>query len=450
MFKKYRFLFLSLLFFSLCATVDQQLSVSSQLSTVVDRFPSVHIGIAVRDLKDNSVVYTHSDQYLFIPASNTKLITAAMALDILGPEYQFETIMCAEEYCAGQNTVRNIYIKGAGDPTFTHNSLEQMVQALKRTGIEKISGDVYIDASVFDNEPFAAGIVLDDIRHSWSSAVSACIIDRKPASINGITLFEDIHVPENAVSNIARVLDEYFKKNEIPWSGHVEFKKTPEQATPLVAYYSEPLEDMIKRMLKNSDNLYADCLFKKAASVRYGAQGSWCDGIRCVKDFLSTKVGIPLGTYVIEDGSGRSRYNYLSPDHIVQLLSWVSKQPFFEAFYQGLARAGVDGTLKNRMCGLSIPVRAKTGTMAGISALSGYISDDNDNLLAFSILTNGFVQSQSMAGAVPLKIFTPSGPNYKTEIEDAICAVLASGYSALAVDGALQNKNLPAEQSALY
>jgi D-alanyl-D-alanine carboxypeptidase (penicillin-binding protein 4) len=148
-------------------------------------------------------------------------------------------------------------------------------------------------------------------------------------------------------------------------------------------------------MMKNSDNFYAEQIIKTIGAEVMGA-GSWSNGIKAVKQFLCD-IGIDATQLRMVDGSGLSRYNLLSPQLVVNLLKYM----YSETFLTSLPMAGVDGTLKNRMKGTPLEgnLKAKTGTMSGVSALSGYITTESGDVIAFSIMINNYAKSSK-----PIKI----------------------------------------------
>ena len=133
-------------------------------------------------------------------------------------------------------------------------------------------------------------------------------------------------------------------------------------------------------------------LLKILGAEKRGVPGTAMNGISVIKEFLS-RASIDTAKLVLADGSGVSRYNLTSADMIVQLLQAMSKDPgHFETFYNSLPIAGVDGSLSNRMKGSTAQgnLHAKTGTLSGVSALSGYVRTADGELLAFSMLMQNF------------------------------------------------------------
>ncbi len=148
--------------------------------------------------------------------------------------------------------------------------------------------------------------------------------------------------------------------------------------------------------MKDSDNLYSNCLFKKIGEKQYKTPGTWQKGAQAVRAFLSDTTGINGDELVIVDGDGLSRYNLVSPHQLVSFLSWMKGK--FLLFPEFLASMPVHGQ-----------IRAKPGTMTGISSLAGYATTKDGEVLAFAIMSNGFLK-RSM--------------EYKQNLEEKICEIM--------------------------
>jgi D-alanyl-D-alanine carboxypeptidase/D-alanyl-D-alanine-endopeptidase (penicillin-binding protein 4) len=159
---------------------------------------------------------------------------------------------------------------------------------------------------------------------------------------------------------------------------------------------SPALSEILKPLLKISQNLYAETLVR-AIGLDAG-EGSFEKGREVLAGILRA-MAIEEGTYSYADGSGLSRLNLLSADLLVRLLRFMYRHPRFAHFYEALPIAGVDGTIENRMKGSRAEnnVRAKTGTLAYVRALSGYVRTDDGEMLAFAMLANNFLVSSSAA-----------------------------------------------------
>jgi D-alanyl-D-alanine carboxypeptidase/D-alanyl-D-alanine-endopeptidase (penicillin-binding protein 4) len=165
----------------------------------------------------------------------------------------------------------------------------------------------------------------------------------------------------------------------------------PPDAVLISRFESRPLGSIIRSFLKDSDNLYGECLLKALGASTGTPPGSAEKGIAAIAAVLAN-LGIPERSYRLADGSGLSTYNLLSPAIITRLLAAAYNEfAFFPELLDALSVSGTDGTLRNRFreSPLSRLVRAKTGSMSGVSCISGYLKTRRGNLLAVSILMNG-------------------------------------------------------------
>ena len=178
----------------------------------------------------------------------------------------------------------------------------------------------------------------------------------------------------------------------------------------LVSYLSKPLREILPALLKPSQNQIAEMLLRTIGLERGGA-GTADSGRKVVERQLAAW-GVPPSTYVIRDGSGLSRYDYLAPEALVHVLDVMLRSPNFQLFYDALPIAGVDGTIKTRMRGTAAEnnVHAKTGSVANARSLSGYVRTAGGRVLIFSMLANNWT--------------VPAGD--VTRVQDSIAARLAA------------------------
>jgi serine-type D-Ala-D-Ala carboxypeptidase/endopeptidase (penicillin-binding protein 4) len=188
---------------------------------------------------------------------------------------------------------------------------------------------------------------------------------------------------------------------------------TPAAARPLASHDSMTLAEMYTPFLKLSNNMHAEILTKTLGRVEAG-EGSWDAGLQVVSDDLATKFGVDTTKLRQADGSGLSRWDNIAPREVSDLLVAAQSQPWFQTWYNALPIAGnpdrmVGGTLRNRMRNTPAAnnVHAKTGTLTGASALSGYVTDADGERLVFSIIFNNY-----LSGA-------------PTDLQDKIAVVLA-------------------------
>ena len=202
-------------------------------------------------------------------------------------------------------------------------------------------------------------------------------------------------------------------------AGGTEFRSTPGSAQVLVAHQSMTLRELLKPFLKLSNNMHAEVLIKTLGRVKNG-EGSWAAGIRALEAQLPGLGADPL-TMNLFDGSGLSRMDVLSPDLFVGILKTARSKPWFTSWYDALPIAAqtdrmIGGTLRNRMGGTAAAgnLHAKTGSMTGVTALSGYVTTADGRKLVFSLMQNNFVSG------VP------------RDIEDAVAVRLASNRAGQA------------------
>jgi D-alanyl-D-alanine carboxypeptidase/D-alanyl-D-alanine-endopeptidase (penicillin-binding protein 4) len=218
--------------------------------------------------------------------------------------------------------------------------------------------------------------------------------------------------PEN---HFARIFCELLKERGIRISGNARASQEQipvrENNTSLLyVHYSEPLSEIIKIINKKSHNLYAESLLQTIGAEVDG-EGSREKGSSAERDIISQ---MGLGQVDLFDGCGLSRQNEVSPLQVVNLLKYMHEQPYWDVFYKSLAIGGIDGTLEGRFsqpdfCGR---VYAKTGSIGGVSALSGYLTAKNGKMFAFSIMVNNTYRSK-----------------LARRVEDYICKLLIDNLS---------------------
>lgn len=202
---------------------------------------------------------------------------------------------------------------------------------------------------------------------------------------------------ELAVHDPVRLTLSEFKdailKQGIKWRGQTRLAPTPSGARALAQVESPRVADIIIQMLRDSDNLLAETLLLQIGAKERGLPGTWEKGLGELQKYLE-KVGWSTGSYRATDGSGLSRYNAVSPAHITQLLNHLPTQrQAYPVFLIGLPTAGMSGTLSQRLNNSPARgrLRAKTGTMSGVSGLAGYLETLSGENYIVTILSNGFV-----------------------------------------------------------
>jgi serine-type D-Ala-D-Ala carboxypeptidase/endopeptidase (penicillin-binding protein 4) len=416
----------------------------------------INIGIVVQSMQTGKTLYTHDANHLFLPASTMKLFTATAALAALGPDYRFNTRMMTNSQTMTKGTLNgNLWFVFNGDPSFTRKNLQTMIASLKKDGISHIKGRVFLDANRFDQVNYAPGWIWDDLSYAYAAPVNGAILNENkftltltPAKTSGFaTQLTTPHLPQSIVrfKNTLPTLTTYnphcvvaiyqhqdnhywvngcylkawgtqhrslaitdprtyarilirddLKKSGITYRGKITNRTAPANANELGFHSSKPLRILITHMLKKSDNLYADSLFKTLGATYFKTQGTWQNGAKALVSILGKDTTINFDHSLITDGAGLSRYNLITPRQLSKLLYFGYHDMDIEPeLLTALPIAGYDGTLTYRMSRLKKPrvVRGKTGTMNGVSALAGFLSNSPKHVLSYVIIINNFIGS---------------------------------------------------------
>jgi len=438
--------------------------VTSSIDAIVreNYLKNVEVGVKIVRLGDTPAasvtVYDRHGDVPFTPASNLKLATTSAALDTLGADFQFRTLLVQKG--------TTLALVGDGDPTLGDAELlkkvgwksttlfEKWAEALATRGLTKATGVSY-DDGIFDAEFQHKNWPADQIHKRYVAGVSglnfnancldfylepkgagAVVGYRVDPPISGIPINntcvqgsknavwlsrardssdielkgqipsangEPISVTVNDPSNFAAMaFAEAFGRSGVAIEGPIVRDTTIRASIKdwtLLAVHETPIEQVLTRANKDSMNVYAESLFKRTGAKVSGEPGSWKNGIVAVGKYLES-IGVPASQFSLDDGCGLSRKNNISPSALVTILQHQYFGKNRDLFVRTLAVAGVDGTLENRFDGTPLRERvfAKSGFIDGVSTLSGFAKGKNDQWYAFSILFNGIPkQSNSIA-----------------------------------------------------
>jgi D-alanyl-D-alanine carboxypeptidase/D-alanyl-D-alanine-endopeptidase (penicillin-binding protein 4) len=311
------------------------------------------------------------------PASVEKLLTSATALDRAGAEAQIQTTAVMTGTLADGILNGDLYIKGHGDPSLDYRALGRLARAVRKAGVQEITGRVYGDESYFDSR--RGGPASGYATSYWVGPLSGLAFNEGLLRPYGLGFQTD--PPRFVAARFAAKL----KAVGVTANGGSRPGVAPSQATILATIWSPMLAALVKHMNTSSDNYYAETLIK-AIGAAYGAGGTTAMGVSVVRDF-SRELGFSSRAV---DGSGLSYGNAVSPSSIGRLLTGALGKPWFDAYYRSLPLAGVSGTLRKRMRGTAAAgrCRAKTGTLISVSALAGYCRSRSGHRIAFAILMN--------------------------------------------------------------
>jgi len=337
-----------------------------------EMFGTSQVGLMVYDLTADSVLFAHNERQLLRPASTMKVITAITALDALGGDYKFKTELCYTGAVDSTSLNGDIYCVGGFDPRFTGDDMRAFVESIKKMGVDTIRGNVYADRSMKDDDLLGEGWCWDDD----NPTLSPLLIGRK----------------DNFVEKFVQQLHDA----GITLTGYKGVRRKPSDAYCIVERF-HTMDQILMRMLKQSDNLYAESMFYQIAAST-GNRPAKARDARTVVNRLIRKLGMTRQKYKIADGSGLSLYNYVTAELETRFLRYAFQNTnIFDHFYQALPSAGVDGTLRDRMKGAFTKgnVHAKTGTLTGIVSLAGYCKAANGHDLCFAIINQGVMHGRN-------------------------------------------------------
>lgn len=412
-------------------------------------------GILVESLSpkisDRALYHLNADRY-FIPASNTKLLTTAAALLALGSDYRIRTSV----YNAGEGTLQVVGRGDPSLTNAQLKDLAQQLRRQGIRNIRKlILEDSYLQGDVvnptwewedvqFDYGTSVNSLILNQnaveltlspqqsgqpLRVSWSDEIAS-----RQWKIENESMTSEAKIPHSvsvmavlgqpvlrikgqlpieanpetfgmAILNPANNFLQHFR-NALALEGitvqqaSVASKASTNQTEELAAIESPPLALLVFETNQESNNLYAEVLLR---TLQVSAQqlpdtspsrNSDDIGLQQLKATL-TALGVDPESYIIVDGSGLSRHNLVSPKAIAQTLQLMAKTPQARVYRDSLPVAGVTGTLRNRFRNTVTQgnIQAKTGSMTGVSALSGYLDVPGYQPLVFSIMVNQSEQS---------------------------------------------------------
>ncbi len=448
-----------------------------------DKTPHTTSGITT-----GKTLYSQNADKLFTPASNTKLVTTAAALALIGPDYKFRTTVETTGTLDRYGRLNgDLVLVGHGDPNLSGRelpydlrtqrnddpiqALESLADALVQKGVKFIDGDIVADDSYFAFERYGEGWSQDDLVWADGAPVSALTVNDNVVFVNilpadrpgekafvSVKPFADYYRLDNRIITTPAGTGRKFFVNREPGStvltlwgnmplddaganealaiedpaefaaglfrqllekrgiviyGHQRTRHTElatlstfsanaiaplrggrvndkvndndgqprplktDQPIMLASYESKPLLQDIRVINKVSQNLHAEILLRLLGRER-GNAGTVEGGLEVLRGFL-TQAGVSSDEYVFYDGSGLSRQNLVTPHAIVQLLRYCSTQPWGADYKSTFPVAGVDGSLTERFTSprLRNRIMAKTGSLGGVKALSGYATTDS-------------------------------------------------------------------------
>lgn len=440
--------------------------------------PGATWGVHVVALESGRVVFSTNASRLLVPASNTKLLTVAAALDRFGPAHRFGTTLAAGTAPRDGVLAGDLVVIGRGDPgppgrrrSGEAPLLGPWLEAIQAGGVREVTGSVRVSDRGFPGGPVGSGWNWDDLPEAYGAPVSgvavhdSCVtvrvtggagegapvevrldpptaqlplqvraatvgtngslairLRRMPGSpvlaVLGTIPVRRVHTERMAVPDGEAFFGEQLvaalAAQGVRVAGgavveHVDRDRPVEAPVILAEVPSRPLSEIAGDCLKPSDNRIAQLLLLALGrdvrerprpgdpEVRDTDEAT---GVAVVQAFLR-RAGIGPGEATLEEGSGLSRKNLVTPSALVRLLAHMEKHPHAGVWRDALPVPGGDGTLRNRLTGLppTAQLRAKTGTLRHVHSLSGTLVTVRGERLAFSMLVNGYLPTARNAAA---------------------------------------------------
>ncbi len=435
------------------AQVDDSDAARAVAAIVADKsFSRGKVGISIVDLETGKVLAAHNEHEAMNPASNAKLYTAAAALSLLGPAHRYETSLVGS--IRGETVNTGLTVRGYGDPSLKTADLAGLVQELVGLGIRNINGDIFVDQAFFDD--VYTPPAFEQQPNEWAyfrAPVSAIALNRNTVTAtmrpsgksSSIVTFDPpgfvdaegaINHDDGGTESVKMALSPQGQRLKAKLAGSFstplyritkrvedptllagyalkallegagikvsgEVKSGKGKGHVLVRHQSATLSELLFPVGKNSDNFYAEMIFKTLGGEAKGRPASSGNAADAVTKWLESEQLLDAGM-LIKNGSGLFDANRVTASGMTSLLKRMAGDPKVATEYIAqLAVSGVDGTLARRLRGASTRgfIRAKTGTLNDTIALSGYVLRKTKRPIAFSILFNSVGGKQDSARA---------------------------------------------------
>jgi len=414
-----------------------------------EKLKNTKVSVSVFSLSRNESLYEFNANEALSPASAIKILTGYVALKKLGNEFTFKTQLLSNAKVVGGALKGDLYFKGGGDPALVTERLYLLAEDLIRWDIKKIDGAIVVDDSIFStagdeeriidkahdrpyNAPvnglsfnyntttifFRPGLKVGDrirvypepntgfleiVNRAQTSTGSGnkirasrqtvkgkeVLIVEGNLGINGGEQRSYFNISQGALY-AGHALKMLLKQQGIEVTGGVKTGSTPSSAKKMVEFESLPLRELVLLMNKFSNNYMADTLVKTLGLQARGAPGTLQKGLEVIRE-EATLIGINRNGFKINSGSGLSRENRMSASQFVATF-YDSYKNFavFPELMTSLPIAAVDGTLRKRMhdSAAARRLRGKTGTIFGVSSLSGVVQSKGGELLAYAVILN--------------------------------------------------------------
>ena len=334
------------------------------------RSMSVSVGV------DGTFLYGVAPDALRTPASNEKLLLSMALLDAFGADFRMRTIAASAADATDGVLEDDLWILGRGDPELDRDAIRELARRIRAAGIRRVEGQVLGSTTYFRRDWDAPGWQHD--ARDYVARPTALTFEGNLTAIG-----RDERSPE---TRAAEALAEALEERGVEVSGRTGTGPAPPGLTEVASVRSRPLAALLAALLRPSDNFYAEVLGKRLGAETAGAPGTIAKAAAALSAWVRDR-GID---FTLNDASGLSYANRVTAEGIVRLLWTAEDAPWGEDLFRALPTGG-QGTLRERL--RMVDLRAKTGTLTGISALSGWVwLERAETWAAFSILSRGMLK----------------------------------------------------------
>jgi D-alanyl-D-alanine carboxypeptidase/D-alanyl-D-alanine-endopeptidase (penicillin-binding protein 4) len=366
------------------------------------------VGIVVRDAETGELLAMRDGDGRYAPASVTKVFTAATALEMLGPSFVWQTPIAYRGELDEGSIRGDLWVLGRGAPDIVEEQLWLAARAIQQGGIDRIAGDLVVDDRFFDDRRDAQGWPGGiQTREAYHAPISALM-----ANYSAYREGDDWRAVPDPALHFGERLRELLGFAGVEIDGAVRYPSTeeivaipnpleatpedsrvalPEELTLLYTIRSEPLGRLVMDLNKFSNNVMAETILKTLGAVEYGLPGTTTKGLAVVAKFLDEKLGTPLNSYIMADGSGLSDLNRFSAHQVVDLLTYAySDFHVGPEFISSLKLGGLDGWNPRPFKDPPLvgEMRLKSGHIKGVNTLSGYAHAESGRVVVFCVLIN--------------------------------------------------------------
>ncbi len=370
---------------------------------------SALLGVAIADAQTATVIARHRGEALLIPASNQKLVTAAVALAELGPTFTFQTALATDAPLRDGVLEGDLVVLGSGDPSFSDQvrgrailGLEALADSLQQRGVHHIRGELRAGPPAFGDAPLGSGWEWDDLGAAYAASFGDLMYNDRYAHAQ-VVVGGDSLLRGRATDRLA-FLDAFASVLEArgmlrPGAVAPQRSGSAPHDT-LVRFTSPTLDALLPHFLKASQNQHGELWLRSIARQVTGV-GRADSGAAVVRRRLATW-GIPEAAVQLADGSGLSRHNLLSADALTMVLAAMHRTADSAVFRRALPVAAVDGTLERRFVASPAAGRfaGKTGSLNRVRTLSGYLTDAHGRTLTIVLMVNHYAGSAAAAEAM--------------------------------------------------